>query len=142
MILFDTGPIVAAAIRSEEHYQVCAELLTGLRLARRRLLIPATVVAEVGYLLDAIAGPEVEVGFLRGLGEGSFEPVDLTRRDYERMAELADQYSDMPLGTTDASLVALAERFRITEIATLDRRHFSVVKPGHVDGFQLLPEQL
>ena len=39
------------------------------------------------------------------------------------MAELTEQYIDMPLGTTDASVTALAERLGITEIATLDRRH-------------------
>jgi predicted nucleic acid-binding protein len=31
------------------------------------------------------------------------------------------------------------ERHRATEIATLDRRHFSVVRPGHVPSFTLLP---
>lgn len=48
MILFDTAPIVAAAFRSEEHHETCTTLFTGLRLANRRLLLPATVYAEVG----------------------------------------------------------------------------------------------
>lgn len=58
MILFDTGPIVAAALRTEEHHRVCVDLLTAVRLARRRLLLPATVAAEVGYLLSRLDGPE------------------------------------------------------------------------------------
>lgn len=48
----------------------------------------------------------------------------------------------MHLGTTDASIVALAERLQLGEIATLDRRHFSVVRPAHIDAFTLLPERL
>jgi hypothetical protein len=40
------------------------------------------------------------------------------------MAELMDTYADLPLGT-----VAAAERLGITKIATLDRRHFTVVRP-------------
>lgn len=142
MILFDTAPIVAAAFRSEVHYQLCAELFTGLRLASRRLLLPATVAAEVGYMLDRLGGPEREAGFLAGVAEGSFEVVDLTTDDYARMAELVRQYADMRLGTTDASVIALAERLNVSEIATLDRRHFTAVRPRHVDAFTLLPEAL
>jgi len=58
------------------------------------------------------------------------------------MAELTEQYIDMPLGTTDASVIALAERLDITEIATLDRRHFTAVRPRHLEAFTLLPERL
>lgn len=142
MILFDTGPIVAAAATSDEHFHVSAQLFTGLRLANRRLLLPATVSAEVGYLLSEHVSPTTEVQFLRGVAEGAFELVDLTRADYRRMAELTEEYIDMPLGTTDASVIAIAERLGITQIATLDRRHFTAVRPRHVDAFSLLPEQL
>jgi predicted nucleic acid-binding protein len=142
VILFDTGPIVAAAFTSEEHYGACTELFTGLRLAGRRMLLPATVAAEVGYLLNRLGGPEREAGFLDGVAEGGFEPVNLNAGDYQRMAELVGRYRDLPLGTTDASLVALAERLDVTEIATLDRRHFTTVRPRHVEAFALLPEKL
>jgi len=43
------------------------------------------------------------------------------------------------LGTVDASIVTLAERLREREIATLDRRHFGVVRPAHLQRFDLLP---
>jgi hypothetical protein len=142
VILIDTAPIVAAAFRSEEHYRVCTELFTGLRLAGRRLLLPATVAAEVGYMLDRLGGPEREAGLLAGVAEGGFELVDLTKADYARMAELVSQYDEMHLGTTDASVIALTERLGITEIATLDRRHFTAVRPRHVEAFTLLPERL
>lgn len=49
------------------------------------------------------------------------------------MAELVDIYGDLPLGTTYASVVAIAERLKLTEVATLDRRHSTVVRPTHVD---------
>jgi uncharacterized protein len=48
-------------------------------------------------------------------------------------------YRDLPLGTVDASIVAAAERLGITDVATVDRRHFGVVRPRHVDAFTLLP---
>lgn len=55
------------------------------------------------------------------------------------MAELTERYADLGLGGTDASVVAIAERLGIDRIATLDRRHFSVVRPRHIEAFQLLP---
>ncbi len=45
----------------------------------------------------------------------------------------------MPLGAVDASVVAIAERLGATTIISLDRRHFSVVRPSHIAGFTLLP---
>ena len=59
--------------------------------------------------------------------------------DLIRIAELVENYNDMPLGGTDASVIAIAERLGETSIATLDHRHFSVVRPVHVAAFELVP---
>ena len=59
--------------------------------------------------------------------------------DWARMAELVQQYADLRLGGTDASIVALAERLNVTTIVTLDRRHFAAVRPLHAETFTLLP---
>jgi predicted nucleic acid-binding protein len=63
---------------------------------------------------------------LRGLA--SFDVRAPSPDDWPRIAELVDQYADLPLGGTDASVVALAERMDASAIVTLDRRHFSVVR--------------
>ena len=139
MILCDTGPLVAAALSNDDDHHACVELLTGLHLAGRQLLLPAPVTAEVGYLLAREAGPRVESMFLRSVADGDFEPVDLTPDDYRRMAELVTEYADFPLGTTDAAVIAIAERHQISDVATLDRRHFTVVRPRHVTALTLLP---
>ena len=64
---------------------------------------------------------------------------DLGGGDWARVHELVETYADLRLGGTDASLVALAEHLGATRIATLNRRHFSVVIPRHTDAFELLP---
>lgn len=140
MILCDTGPIVATALRTDAHSHECTKLFTELHNMGRRLLIPATVIAEVGYLLENRSGPKAEAAFLRSLADGAFEPVSLQSPDFERMAELVHQYKDLPLGTTDASVIALAEKLGITQVATLDHRHFTVVRPRHVNSFALVPK--
>lgn len=139
MILCDSGPLIAAAIEDDDDHGACKELFAGLRLAQRRLLVPATVVAEVGYMIESLGSPTQEALLLRALAEGDFQPIDLTASDYGRMAELVGRYADLPLGTTDASVIALAERVGVTEVATLDHRHFTVVRPRHVEALRLLP---
>ncbi|GAA1501576.1 type II toxin-antitoxin system VapC family toxin [Nocardioides humi] len=139
MIICDTGPIFAAADRRDADHHACVELFAGLHLAGRRLLLPQTVMAEVGYMLEVKVGTFAEVAFLDSVANGSFELVALTQSDIARVAELVSRYDDLPLGTTDASAIALAERLGVDEIATLDHRHFRVVRPSHVQAFTLLP---
>ncbi|HMH46990.1 MAG TPA: hypothetical protein VK538_04680, partial [Solirubrobacteraceae bacterium] len=62
-----------------------------------------------------------------------------SREDFTRMAELVEQYADFPLGGTDASVVALAERLDASIIMTLDRRHFAAIAPRHREAFELMP---
>ncbi|WP_226367331.1 type II toxin-antitoxin system VapC family toxin [Pseudonocardia sp. ICBG162] len=139
MIVCDTGPLVAAALADDDHHHACVELFTGLHLAGRDLLVPATVVAETGYLIAREAGSVVESLFLDSIADGDFRAVDLVPSDYRRAAELVSRYGDLPLGTTDATVIALTERLGLTEVATLDRRHFTIVRPRHVNAFALLP---
>jgi predicted nucleic acid-binding protein len=139
VIVCDTGPLVAAAFSKDPDYHRCVELFTGLHLANRQMLLPAPIVAEVGYLLAAKAGARAEALFLRSLGDGDLVTVELTPADYTRMADLVEQYADLPLGTSDAAVIALAERLDVDEVATLDHRHFTVVRPRHVQAFTLLP---
>lgn len=139
MIVCDTGPLVAAALTKDPDHHRCVELFTGLHLAQREMIIPSPVFAEVGYLLATQAGPHIEAGFLKSLADEDFHVEELNVSDYSRMAELVKQYADLPLGTTDAAVLAVTERLMIQELATLDLRHFNVVRPKHVNALTLLP---
>ena len=138
MILVDTGPLVAAGNRADEYHAKCVRALATAEPPR---LVPATVVAETGYLLEREAGPAVEGQFLRLFSSGYLQLAELTAHDLDRAAELVEQYADFPLGTTDATIVAVAERLNVTTIATLDTRHFNAIRPRHVDAFTLIPDQ-
>ncbi|NIK56897.1 PIN domain-containing protein [Kribbella shirazensis] len=139
MIVVDTGPLVAAALTSDANHQPCVELLASLRLNNERLIVPPFVVTEVCYLLARSGGPKPEAAFVRSVASEDFTVAPVTPAWLERTADLIGQYADLPLGMVDASVVALAEQLGVEEIATLDRRHFSVVRPRHADAFTLLP---
>lgn len=97
------------------------------------------MVTEVAYLLATRLGVEPEVRFLGDLAAGAFSVEPVAPADWLRIAELVARYRDLPLGTVDASVVTAAERLRILEVATLDHRHFGVVRPAHVAAFVLMP---
>lgn len=58
------------------------------------------------------------------------------------MSRLVETYASLPLGAVDASVIAIAERLNVAEVATLDRRHVTVVRPAHTASLVLLPEEL
>jgi hypothetical protein len=60
------------------------------------ILVPAPVVAEVGYLLGRAGGAKIEAAFLRSIVQETLTIVDLELTDYERMAELVETYADFP----------------------------------------------
>jgi uncharacterized protein len=104
-----------------------------------QLTIPALVLAEASYLIGETLGASAETALLRSLTTTRFDVIGPTREDLVRMASLAATYEDLPLGATDASIVALAERLTDPTIATLDRRHFTVVRSS-LGSFVLIPE--
>ena len=97
------------------------------------------VIAETAYLIGRQLGPAAEARFFRSVADGEIAVESLGPADDLRIADLVDQYASLPLGGTDASVIALAERLDQTRIATLDRRHFTVVRPAHCDAFELVP---
>ncbi|MDT3399714.1 PIN domain-containing protein [Streptomyces sp. B1866] len=132
--VLDTGPLAAAFNAADRWHAECASLLTSLT---GRRLLPSPVMTEVCWLFER--WPSVEAAFLTEVARGTFELVHLTPGDLTRMAELVLRYADFPLGGVDASVVAVAERLGVDRVATVDRRHFGVVKPVHVPAFTLLP---
>lgn len=133
-LLLDTGPLVAAIDRSDKHHARCAALLES---AEGSLLVPTTVIVEVCWLLEE--RPDIESAFLASVVAGEFEHITITAADLSRTAELLSTYADLPLGAVDASVIAIAERLKLTDVATLDRRHFTVVRPKHTTALNLLP---
>jgi predicted nucleic acid-binding protein len=136
VLVVDTGVLLAAADDNDPDHQRCVDLVEG---TDEQLVTTPLVIAETGYLIDRQLGPNAEAGFYRSLARGDVRVETLTASDYERIAELVDRYGDFPLGGTDASLVAIAERLRVAQIASLDHRHFTAVRPSHIETFDLLP---
>jgi predicted nucleic acid-binding protein len=92
------------------------------------LLVPTLVLTEVVYLLRTRLGTNAELQFLADLAAGTFDIEPVHPIDWLRIVDLVNRYRDLPLGTVDVSVIACAERLGVDEVATVDRRHFTVVK--------------
>ena len=133
--IVDTGPLIAAAHPLDPDHDRCVHFF---RSSTVHLIVPALVVAETLFFIGDRQGPIAEARFITRLPTSDVRTPHPD--DWPRIAELVHQYRDFPLGSVDASIVALAERLDTDTIVTLDQRHFSVVRPRHVAAFRLLPE--
>lgn len=135
MLIVDTGPLVATADRDDPDHVACDALLAS----SSPLVTTGLVIAEAAYLITSRVGVGGETALLDDITSGRIIIEAFTIPDWDRVRELVERYADLKLGTTDATVITLAERHKATEIATLDHRHFHAVRPTHTPGFVLLP---
>lgn len=134
-LVADTSVVFAALDRRDPDHRVCASLLaSGVAVT-----IPAPVIVEIDWLGRARRESRAADELLASVADGSVSVVNLDLTDYARIQELLSKYADLPLEFVDASVITVAERMNEDTIATLDRRHFAVVRPSHVESFTLIP---
>jgi uncharacterized protein len=133
-LIVDTGPLVSLLDATDPDHERCTRLLQG---TSERRVVPLLVLVEVEYLLRP--WPAAFAALLSEFAAGGFELLELPVQWLLRTGELLERYRDLSLGLVDASVVAATEMLDETKLATLDLRHFSVVRPAHVDGLTLLP---
>jgi predicted nucleic acid-binding protein len=136
VLIVDAGVLLAAADSADRDHDACAALLAS---EPGTFVTTALVIAEAAYLIDRQLGPSAEAAFFRSIQAGEITVDPLGAPDWQRIADLIEQYSDLPLGGTDASLVVLVERFKADRLATLDHRHFRVVRPSTSTPPELVP---
>jgi predicted nucleic acid-binding protein len=135
-LILDTGPLLAALDAADPDHERCARLITT---AREDLVIPLLVLAELDYWCHRRLGADIWIAFLDDLLAGAYRAEAPTGTDLARCRELQSTYLDLGIGVTDASVIALAERFDESKVVTLDHRHFAAIRPSHVDALTLLP---
>jgi uncharacterized protein len=111
MILCDSGALVALADRTDKHHQAVRAF------ASADFVIPSTVLCEVDYFLTKYLGDEVAKSFLEEVTANN-ELLVFDATDLARVNQIRRQYNNLPLGFVDASVIALAERYRIQQILT------------------------
>jgi len=135
-LILDTGPLYASLDRSDADHHACRTLIES---SGEPLVIPSPVLVEVDYWIHQRLQPGVLVALLGDIEDGAYAVEDLHLLDYRRIREVCDRYADADVGFVDAAVLAVAERLDEPKLASLDHRHFGLLRPRHCDALELLP---
>lgn len=134
-LVLDTGVLYGGYDRDDRDHASCRTLIES---ARERRVIPAPVLVELNQLF-AHRSPSTFDLVLAGVESGSYLVEALAPADHARVRALLRDYADLRVGFVDAAVLAVVERLGEPKLATLDRRHFCVMRPRHVNALELLP---
>lgn len=124
-MIVDTSALLAFFDAHEPDHALVVASIVG---SDEPLVVSPLVLAELDHLVLTRHGSAAEVEVLAELSGGAWELALMNRRRLAEATELVRRYSDIPIGVTDAANIVLAEAYQTRTIATLDRRHFSVLR--------------
>ena len=133
-LILDTGPLVALVDRSDPDHERCRDLINTASEPR---IVPVCTLVEIEYHLRPWSGGFAAL--MSDVDTGQLQVHLPDRGELARAASLTEQYADLPLGFVDATVLACVERFAEPKLATLDQRHFQVLRPRHVEHLELVP---
>ncbi len=135
-LVLDTGVIYAALYEDDPAHQACAELLEG---AEEQLVIPSPVLVEVDYWVRQAASADVWLALCEDVVAGAYSLWALDPTSALRAAHLQARFADQPIGFVDAAVVVACEALGEDKVATLDHRHFSILRTEDGRALHLLP---
>jgi predicted nucleic acid-binding protein len=122
VITLDTSAILAILNRADENHALVVRVRNS---ERKPWYVPATVLAEIGYLVESELGFNALAGFLQDIMRGAYV-LACGEPGLRRVHQLITRYRDLPLGYADAAVVACAEDHG-GRVLTTDWRHFPTV---------------
>jgi predicted nucleic acid-binding protein len=138
LILVDSSGLLAAIDSTQRENDAAAHTLEA---AEPPLLLSPFVLAELDYFLADRVGSEAEIALLEEVAAGAYQLEPFDRDDVAKALVVIHKYADLGLGLADASVVVLADRHDVSDVLTLDERHFRTVRRSRGQAFRLLPER-
>jgi uncharacterized protein len=135
--LADSGFIYSVLDAGEKQHTQCAALLN---LRDQRIYLPVITLPEVVFLVRRnTKNPALIPMAIRALRQPPWNWLNPELTDYDRAADIMEQYKDAKLDLVDCVIAAIAERMNIQRILTLDQRDFSIIKPRNGSAFEIRP---
>jgi predicted nucleic acid-binding protein len=134
-VIVDASALLAFFDASEPDHEAVSAVIARADA----LVVSPYVVAELDYLVATRHGVSAELAVLDELTGGAWDLPAFDQEGLRRSREVISGYRDQEIGVADASIVVLAERYRTRTIASLDHRHFDVLRPFDGGHFEVLP---
>lgn len=135
-MIVDTSALLAYFDAAEPDHMAVSRVIDD---SDDSLVVSPYVLAELDYLVANRVNVDAEIAALRELSSGAWDLAEFGAIDLEQATSVIEKYRDQRIGLADASNVVLANRYRTRTIATLDRRHFEVLRPLRGGRFAVLP---
>lgn len=135
-LVLDTGVVFAALVEGDEDHEACAALLID---AEEQLIVPSPILVELDYWLRKEASVDTWLAFCEDLYQGAYSLWSPDARGVMKAAEIQSRFSDQPIGFVDAAVFVACELLGEEKVATLDARHFSVLRTEQGGSLRLLP---
>lgn len=136
MILIDTSGVLAWIDGRQRHHP---EVVSAMRTIPGPYLLSPFILAELDYLITTRVGNQAARLFLGEVARGAYQLEPFSASDVQRALDVLDRFADLEIGISDASIVVLAERYRINTVLTLDERHFRPLRTLDGSLFRLIP---
>jgi predicted nucleic acid-binding protein len=133
-VLVDAGPLVALLDQGDPAHEAT---VAAFKTIRDPLITVWPAFTEAMYLLGGSWRGQKALWSRLETDALSLAPLD--EDDAPRMRELMEKYRDLPMDLADAALVRVAERESLTQVFTLDRKHFSIYRSGRRKRFSIVP---
>lgn len=137
MLVVDPSGLLAYLDASGAH---CAQVSRAIEADPGPFIGSLYVIAELDYLLATRRGVHAELATLTELSGGAWELPPVGPTDLRDACKVIDRCQDQEIGVAEASLVALADRYRTDRLLALDRRDFRVIRTSSGRTFTALPE--
>ncbi len=122
VITLDTSAVLAIVNARDPNHPTAAAVVGS---STGECVIPMSILSEIGYMIERWMSGTHLVRFLDRIVGGAIT-VRCGDGDLPRIGELVSRYSSLPLGFSDAAVVACAEGTG-GRVLTFDRRDFDVV---------------
>jgi len=117
--LIDAGPIIALFNKNDKYHKVIKKFL---RDYQGKLITSWPVITEASHMLDF--NVQVQIDLFKWIRLGGLLIEEVNINEIDRIIELSEKYSDIPMDLADASLVVLSEKLKIKEIITIDSDYY------------------
>jgi predicted nucleic acid-binding protein len=135
-LVLDTGVLYAALDAADRDHSACARLI---ETADEQLIVPAAVLVELDYFVRKFASADAWLVFTEDVHAGAYAVYPLDPPTLLMAARIQSKYADLPLGLVDASVFAVCQALGEPKVATLDRRHFGILRTEDDHVLEVLP---
>ena len=136
-LVLDTGVLLAALNEGDPDHGACFELLQS---TEEPFVIPTPVLVELDYWLRKLAAPDAWLIFCEDVGRGAYTLCRVDDRLLVATSDLQARYADQPIGFVDAAVATTCWALGERTVATLDRRHFGVLRTSAGEPLAIVPQ--